>query len=65
MHLYVEDCDALFSRALEAGCEQVAPLMDAFWGDLTQEQMAEQLDVSLSTLKRRIKKIQDAREGKV
>jgi len=37
--------------------------MDQFWGDLTQEQMAEQLQVSLSTLKRRIKKIQDAREG--
>jgi len=33
MHLYVEDCDAVFARATEAGCEIVQPLMDAFWGD--------------------------------
>ena len=33
MHLYVEDVDAAFQRATDAGCEVVAPLMDAFWGD--------------------------------
>ena len=33
MHLYVEDVDTAFQRALDAGCEVVAPLMDAFWGD--------------------------------
>ena len=33
MWCYVNDCDALFSRAVEAGCEVVYPLMDAFWGD--------------------------------
>jgi len=33
MHLYVEDVDEAFQRAIDAGCEVVAPLMDAFWGD--------------------------------
>lgn len=33
MWCYVNDCDALFNRAVEAGCEVVYPLMDAFWGD--------------------------------
>ena len=33
LHIYVEDADALFNRAVEAGCEVVAPIMDAFWGD--------------------------------
>ena len=33
LHIYVEDADALFGRAVEAGCEVVAPIMDAFWGD--------------------------------
>ena len=31
--LYVDDCDALYKRALDAGCEVVEPIMDAFWGD--------------------------------
>jgi len=33
MHLYVEDVDAVFAQAIESGCKEVAPLMDAFWGD--------------------------------
>ena len=33
LHIYVDDADALFNRAVEAGCEVVAPIMDAFWGD--------------------------------
>lgn len=33
MHLYSEDADAMFDRAVEAGCEVLAPMMDAFWGD--------------------------------
>lgn len=33
LHLYVDDADALFARALEAGCETTMPLMNAFWGD--------------------------------
>lgn len=33
MHLYVEDVDAAFQRAVDAGCKVAAPLMDAFWGD--------------------------------
>jgi len=33
MHVYTDDCDKMFQRAIEAGCEEVAPLMDAFWGD--------------------------------
>lgn len=31
--LYVEDCDAIFNRAVEAGCEVMEPLNDSFWGD--------------------------------
>ncbi len=30
---YVEDCDALFNRAVDAGCEVLEAMMDAFWGD--------------------------------
>jgi len=33
MHLYVDDADALFGRAVEAGCEVVFPMDDTFWGD--------------------------------
>jgi uncharacterized glyoxalase superfamily protein PhnB len=33
MHLYVEDCDALFDKAVKAGATVVMPLADQFWGD--------------------------------
>ncbi len=33
LHLYVEDADALFNQAVEAGCEVLAPMSDMFWGD--------------------------------
>ena len=33
LHLFVEDADAAFARATEAGCTVTMPLMDAFWGD--------------------------------
>ena len=33
LYIYVEDCDAMFNRAIEAGCEVVYPMMNAFWGD--------------------------------
>ena len=33
LHLYVDDADAAFQRALEAGATVSQPLMDAFWGD--------------------------------
>jgi PhnB protein len=32
-YLYVEDCDALYDRALKAGGKVVMPLSDQFWGD--------------------------------
>jgi uncharacterized glyoxalase superfamily protein PhnB len=31
--LYVEDCDAAFRRAVEAGCTATMPPTDEFWGD--------------------------------
>lgn len=31
--IYVEDCDAVFARALAAGASQVQPLTDQFYGD--------------------------------
>jgi PhnB protein len=33
LHVYVEDADALFKRAIEAGCEVRFPIADTFWGD--------------------------------
>jgi PhnB protein len=31
--LYVEDCDAVFKRAVDAGATVMMPLTDMFWGD--------------------------------
>ncbi len=33
LHLYVEDVDAAFSRALAAGARQLMALENSFWGD--------------------------------
>lgn len=33
LHLQVPDCDAMFQRAVEAGCEVRMPPEDMFWGD--------------------------------
>ena len=33
LHIYVEDADAAFNRAVEAGATVRYPLEDAFWGD--------------------------------
>ena len=33
LFLYVEDCDAVFNRAVEAGATVSMPLADQFWGD--------------------------------
>jgi PhnB protein len=33
MHLHVDDPDAWFNRAVEAGCEIAFPMADQFWGD--------------------------------
>lgn len=33
LHLYVEDCDALWARATAAGCKIEMPISDMFWGD--------------------------------
>jgi PhnB protein len=33
VHLYVEDVDAVFKRAVEAGATVTEPLTDMFWGD--------------------------------
>ena len=35
MHLYVDDVDASWERALEAGALEHTPLHDAYWGDRT------------------------------
>ncbi len=32
-HMYVEDVDTVWTRAIEAGGEVVMPLDDQFWGD--------------------------------
>ena len=33
IHLYVNDVDAVFDRAVKAGCEVMMPVQDQFWGD--------------------------------
>jgi uncharacterized glyoxalase superfamily protein PhnB len=33
IHVYVDDADAVFRRAVDAGAEQEMPLQDTFWGD--------------------------------
>jgi len=33
LFLYVEDCDALYQQAVDAGCEAIVPMEDQFWGD--------------------------------
>jgi PhnB protein len=33
IHIYTEDVDAAFNRAVSAGAEVQMPLMDQFWGD--------------------------------
>ena len=33
IHIYVEDADAAFQRAVDAGAEVTMPLADMFWGD--------------------------------
>jgi uncharacterized glyoxalase superfamily protein PhnB len=32
-HLYVEDVDAVFARAVAAGAKVTMPVADMFWGD--------------------------------
>ncbi len=33
IHVYVEDVDAVFNQAVEAGAEVTMPVADMFWGD--------------------------------
>jgi PhnB protein len=33
LHLYVDDCDAVWQRATAAGCKVEMPLDNMFWGD--------------------------------
>ena len=33
LHLFVEDCDAVWARATAAGCKIEMPIADQFWGD--------------------------------
>jgi uncharacterized glyoxalase superfamily protein PhnB len=33
IHMFVEDADAVFTRALDAGAQVRMPLADMFWGD--------------------------------
>ncbi len=33
LHIYTEDVDAAFKRAVDAGCSVVFPVADMFWGD--------------------------------
>lgn len=40
LHIFTEDANALWQRAVDAGAEVLHPLQDAFWGD-RQSQLAD------------------------
>jgi uncharacterized glyoxalase superfamily protein PhnB len=33
LHIYVPDADKTFAQAVSAGCKQIMPVADQFWGD--------------------------------
>jgi uncharacterized glyoxalase superfamily protein PhnB len=33
LHIYVDDADAMWTRAVNAGCKVEMPIADMFWGD--------------------------------
>lgn len=33
MHVYTEDVDEVFNKAVSAGASSMMPVMDTFWGD--------------------------------
>ena len=33
LHVYTAEVDAMFERAVKAGCKVESPLQDQFWGD--------------------------------
>jgi len=33
IHIYTDDVDSLYQRAVSAGCTATMPVMDQFWGD--------------------------------
>jgi PhnB protein len=33
LHLYVQDVDVVWAKAVAAGCQVIVPLADQFWGD--------------------------------
>ena len=33
LHIYTENADAAFDRAVKAGCKENMPMSDTFWGD--------------------------------
>jgi len=37
LHLYVEDADVLFQRAVDAGCQVLAPIQDMFWATASEK----------------------------
>jgi len=59
--LYVEDCDAVFKRALEAGAKQTMPLENKFYGDRSGTDRDDGDDRALQTA-RPVARGHDARE---
>lgn len=68
IHLYVEDVDALFNRAVAAGAKVTRPLVDQFYGDRTGSLVdpfghmwslgTHKEDVSEEEMRRRMQKLQ-------
>ena len=67
IHLYVEDVDAFFKRALAAGAKELKPVMDQFYGDRSGQLQdpsghlwwvaTHKEDVPQDELERRVKKM--------
>jgi len=64
LHLYVDDVDAWFKRAVEAGAKVTMPPMDMFWGDRYAKVMDPYgHDWSIATHKRDLSPEDMKREG--
>ena len=50
LHLYVENADAAFDRAVKAGCTVKMPMTDQFWGDrygVTEDPFGHQWSIAM------------------
>jgi uncharacterized glyoxalase superfamily protein PhnB len=62
LYLRVPDCDALYARAVAAGCKVKTPLQDMFWGDrysLVEDPYGHLWEIATTTRKVSDQELQD------